>query len=96
MLTRCICFVENTINGEEQFGKKCGGPTCLLLDTAVMEMHLEYSPDTPVDYSAPGFEDTNQAVKIAGPPEEIFNKKFNPLPTPYHKMQLKMKSRFGH
>jgi len=65
----------------------------MLPDTAVMEMHLEYSPDTPVDYSAPGFEDTNQAVKIAGPPEEIFNKKFNPLPTPYHKMQLKMKSR---
>ena len=56
-------------------------------------MHLEYSPDTPVDYSAPGFEDTNQVVRIAGPPEEIFNKKFNPLPTPYHKMQLKMKSR---
>ena len=68
----------------------------MLPDTAMMEMHLEYSPDTPVDYNAPGFEDTNEAVKIAGRPEEIFNKKFNPLPTPYHKMQLKMKSRFGH
>jgi len=65
----------------------------MLPDTAMMEMHLEYSPDTPVDYNAPGFEDTNEAVKIAGQPEEIFNKKFNPLPTPYHKMQLKMKSR---
>ena len=59
----------------------------------MMEMHLEYSPETPVGYNAPGFEDTNQAVRIAGRPEEIFNKKFNTLPTPYHKMQLKMKSR---
>jgi len=65
----------------------------MLPDSAIMEMHLVYTPEAPDNYQAPGFETTTQVVKIrAQPGQDLFKKKFNALPTPYHKVQLGVKS----
>ena len=57
-----------------------------LPDSAVMEMHIEFTPDAPEDYNAPGYVTTNEVVKIAGGDNQVFRKTFNKLPTPHHKV----------
>jgi len=65
----------------------------MLPDSAVMEMHLVYTPDTPDDYTAPGYETTTEAVKITpNDNQTLFKKKLKTLPTPYHKVRLGVKS----
>ena len=67
----------------------------MLPDSAVMEMHIVYDPDTPDEYQAPGFEATTQVVKIrAQANQNLFKKKFNALPTPYHKVSRTLTTMF--
>ena len=60
-----------------------------LPDEAYMGMYLTYNPETPPEYEAPGYEPTNQVIKVK---DALFQSSTRKLTTGYHSLQVKTAS----